>query len=218
MVPVAEYTDFTVRALEQVRSTDNFGWGIVVLIALTSYIYTVEAQKRNWAVIFAGAGLFMMDIFNETVNALVLHFSERAALWTTTGDTLYQPLVGLTVEIMFVFSIAGIAFVKSLPDDPKMKILGVNNRVFMVFAFSIFSVIVELMLRAGGIFHWEYWFWGTPWGLPTIVVFGYATFYAMSAWLFDMGDDWRRQLKVLGTLTAIDVIGIVVFGLFLGWM
>ena len=162
MVPVAEYTDFTVRALEQVRSTDNFGWGIVVLIALTSYIYTVEAQKRNWAVIFAGAGLFMMDIFNETVNALVLHFSERAALWTTTGDTLYQPLVGLTVEIMFVFSIAGIAFVKSLPDDPKMKILGINNRVFMVFAFSIVSVIVELMLRAGGIFHWEYWFWGTP--------------------------------------------------------
>ena len=40
----------------------------------------------------------------------------------------------------------------------------------------------------------------------------------MSAWLFDMGDDWRRQLKVLGTLTAIDVIGIVVFGLILGWM
>lgn len=215
---LAEYTNFTLRALEQVRSTANFGWGIVVLIAIASYIYTVEVQAKNWPVVFAGIGLFLMDVFNETVNALVLHFSERAALWTTTGPTLYQPLIGLTVEIMFLFSFAGIVFVKSLPEDRQMKILGLNNRVFMVFAFSIFSVLVELVLRSAGIFHWEYWFWGTPWGLPTIVVFGYATFYAMSAWLYDMGDNRARQLKVLGTLAAVDLAGILVFGVMLGWM
>lgn len=217
-MPLAEYTDFTLRALEQVRDTGNFGWGIVVLIALTAYVYTVEVQAQRWPVVFAGIGLFLMDIFNETVNSLVLHFSDRAALWTTTGDTLYQPLIGLTVEIMFVFSIAGIAFVKSLPPDRSLKIAGVNNRVFMVFAFSIFSVIIELMLRSGGIFHWEYGFWNWPFGFPVIVAFGYATFYAMSAWLFDMGDDRARQLKVLGTLGAIDVAGVLLFGPVLGWL
>ena len=215
---LAEYTDFTLEALDQVRSTANFGWGIVVLIAITSYIYTVEVQAKNWPVVFAGIGLFLMDVFNETVNGLVLHFSEQAALWTTTGPTLYQPLIGLTVEIMFLFSFAGIVFVKSLPEDRELKILGMNNRVFMVLAFSIFSVMIELVLRSAGIFHWEYWFWGTPWGLPTIVVFGYATFYAMSAWLYDMGDNRAKQFKVLGGLAAIDIAGIVLFGLILGWL
>lgn len=214
----AEYTDFTVRALDQVRNTSNFGWGIVVLIALTSYFYTVEVQAGRWPVVFAGIGLFLMDIFNETVNSLVLHFSDRAALWTTTGDTLYQPLIGLTVEIMFLFSIAGIVFVKSLPEDPAIKILGINNRVFMVFAFSIFSVMIELVLRSAGIFHWEYSFWNQPYGLPTIVVFGYATFYAMSAWLYDMGDDRKRQLSVLGALGAIDITGVLLFGPVFGWL
>lgn len=217
-MPLAAYTDFTLRALHQVRSTANFGWGIVVLIALVSYIYTVEVQAKRWPVIFAGIGLFLMDIFNETVNGLVLHFSHRAALWTTTGPTLYQPLIGLTVEIMFLFSIAGIAFVKALPEDRSLRILGINNRVFMVFAFSIFSVAIELMLRSAGIFHWEYGFWNWPFGIPTIVVFGYATFYGISAWLYDMGDDRRRQLTVLGTLGVVDAAGIVLFGLILGWL
>ena len=42
-----------------------------------------------------------MDWINEVVNALVLHFTDRAAIWTTTGDTSYQILIGLNVEISF---------------------------------------------------------------------------------------------------------------------
>ncbi len=216
-LPMAEYTDFTLRALDQVRNTANFGWGIVPLIALVFYVYTAEVQAKNFAAIFAGVGLFLMDIFNEITNGVIMHVSERAALWTTTGPTLYQPLIGLTVEIMFLFAIAGVLFTKALPEDRSAKILGVNNRLFLITAFSVFAVFVEILLRAGGIFHWEYWFWNIPF-VPLIVIFGYGTFFAISAWLYDMGNNRRRQFKVIGTLGAIDAAGIVLFGPILGWL
>ena len=76
-----------------------------------------------------------MDWINEVANALVLHFTDRAAVWTTTGDTSFQILVGLNIEISFMFLIYGIVFVKFLPPDPALRILGVPNRVFMVLVF-----------------------------------------------------------------------------------
>jgi hypothetical protein len=217
-IELAAQTDFTVRALEQVRSTAHFGWGVVPLLAIIFYVYATEVQAKNWAAIFAGVGLFLMDVFNEVTNGVILHVSDRAALWTTTGPTLYQPLIGWTAEIIFMFAIAGVIFAKILPEDPKAKLLGLNNRVALVLGFSIFCVVVELILRSGGIFHWEYWFWDSPWGLPTITIFGYATFFAMAAWLYDMGDNRSRQFRVVGTLAAIDAAGVIVFGPVLGWL
>lgn len=215
---IAAYTDFTVRALEQVRNPEMLGWGIVPLIAIVFYVYANEVQAKNWPVIFAGAGLFLMDVFNELTNGVILHLTDRAALWTTTGDTLYQPLVGWTAEIIFMFMIGGVVFAKVLPEDRKARLFGMNNRVALILGFSIFCVLVELVLRSAGIFHWEYGIWNVPWGLPTIVIFGYATFFAMAAWLYDMGDDRRRQWRTVLTLGAVDVAGVIVFGLLLGWL
>jgi hypothetical protein len=216
-LPLAQYTDFTVRALEQTRNPATLNWSVVVLIGLVSYIYTLEVQARRWPVIFAGIGFFLMDIFNETINAAVLHFSDHAAIWTTTGGTAYQPLVGLTVEIMFTFSIAGIAFVKAIPVDPKEKILGINNRLFFVTVFSLFSVAIELVLHAGGIFHWAYWWWNWP-CIPLIVILGYMPFYGMAAWLYDMGDNTKKQLTVVGAIAAIDLTLLLAMGPILGWI
>jgi hypothetical protein len=214
---LAAYTEPTMRALEQVRNPDTLNWSVVVLIGLVSYIYTLEVQAKRWAVVFAGLGFFCMDIFNETINGLVLHFTETSAIWTATGGTAYQPLIGLNVEIMFLFSIAGVAFVKALPEDRNQKLFGVGNRLAMVIGFSIFSVLVELVLHAGGIFHWHYWWWGWP-AVPLIVILGYMPFYGIAAYLYDLGENRRRQSQVLGTLASIDAALIVVCGLILGWL
>jgi hypothetical protein len=209
-------TDFTREALDVLRTTDDFQWATVFLLALVTYVYANEYERRNWSAIYAGLALWCMDWINEVANALVLHWTDRAAIWTTTGHTSFQIFVGLTVEISFMFLIAGIVFVKFLPTDPAARLLGVPNRVVYVLGFSLFSVAVEVLLWAGDVFHWEYWWWKWP-NIVLIVLFGYATFYAVAAWVYDMRDR-ARQVTVVATLAAIDVALILVFGVILEWI
>lgn len=216
-MPAAVYTDFTRQALEMLRDADHFKWYLVTLIGLVLYVYAVEVERRRWDIILAGLAFWLMDWVNEIVNALVLHFTDRAAIWTVTGDTAYLILIGLTIEISMLFAIAGIVFVKQLPPDPKTRWHGIPNRVWMVLAFSCLCVFVEILLHAAGVFHWEYWWWNVPF-VPLIVIFGYATFFGIAAWVYDLGDDRRRQLRVVATLGAIDVVGLLVFGPLLGWI
>src|SRR5206468_10495242 len=106
--------------------------------------------------------------------------------------------------ISLLFLVAGVVFVKQLPADRRLRILGINNRLLLVFAFSCLCVLVEVFLNSTGYFTWEYWWWNKPF-VPLIVVFGYMTFFGIAAWVYDMGADRRRQLRVVGTVGAIDV-------------
>ena len=53
--------------------------------------------------------------------------------------------------------------------------------------------------------------------MPLIVVFGYMTFFGIAAWVYDMGENRRRQLRVVGTLAAVNVVFAVGLGL-AGWL
>jgi len=98
-----------------------------------------------------------------------------------------------------------VVFVKMLPPDRGMRILGVPNRWVYVVGFSCLSVAVEILLHATGYFHWEYWFWNIPF-IPLILIFGYVTFYGMAAWVFDMNRNHRRQLAVVGIIAGVDLV------------
>jgi hypothetical protein len=216
-MPTGALTDFTIEAQEMLRDPSLLKWYVVTLIGLVLYVYAVEVERRRWDIVLAGLAFWLMDWVNEIVNSLVLEATDRAAIWTVTGDTAYLILIGLTIEISFLFAIAGVVFVKQLPADKHARWLGVNNRIWMALAFSCLCVFVEVLLNDAGIFHWEYWWWDFPF-VPLIVIFGYATFFGVAAWVFDMGDDRRRQLKVVGTLAAIDAAALLVFGPVLGWL
>jgi hypothetical protein len=209
-------TDFTEEALRTLRDPGQFDWYVVTLLGLALYVYAVEVERRNWSAVLAGLAFWAVDWINEVVNALVLHFTDRAAIWTVTGDMSYQVLIGLNVEISLLFFIAGIVFVKQLPPDPRTRILGVPNRVFLVLAFSALCVAVEVLLWAADVFHWEYWWWNFP-NVPLIILLGYATFFAAAAWVYDMRQR-SSQLKVVGTLAAIDAGLILTFGPILEWI
>jgi hypothetical protein len=213
----AVVTGFTREAERMLRDPHQVKWYVVALLAFVFYVYAVEVERRRWDIVLAGLAFWLMDWFNEVVNALVLHFSHRAALWTVTGSTAYLILIGLTIEISFLFLVSGVIFVKFLPPDRHARILGIPNRWVYVLGFSCLCVFVEVLLHAAGIFHWEYWWWNVPF-VPLIVIFGYATFFAVAAWVFDMGTDHKRQLRVVGGLAALDVTLIVVFGPILGWI
>ena len=164
--------------------------------------------------IAAGLALWLADWFNQIINALVLHVSDRAALWTTTGPTAYQILIGLNVEIMFMFAVAGIVYAKLLPADRRIRVLGIPKRLAVALGLSLVSVAVERFLQATGTFHWEYWWWNTPF-VPLIIVFGYLWFYLFAAWVYDAPP--RKRWRRVGALAAIDLGMGVLFGLGLGW-
>jgi hypothetical protein len=213
---LAAITDATREAQELLRDGSTFQWSTVTLLALAMYVYAVEVERRRWDIVLAGLALWFMDWFNELANSAVLQLTDRAPLWSVTGDTSFLILIGLTVEISLMFLVSGVVFVKFLPPDPKARILGLPNRVFFVLSFSIFCVVVEYFLEWTGYFHWEYWWWNTGMPIP-IVLFGYATFFAIAAWVFDMGDDRRRQIRVVATLAALDVAIAVAMGI-AGWL
>ncbi|MCL2417931.1 MAG: hypothetical protein FWD04_01450 [Conexibacteraceae bacterium] len=212
---LATLTDFTVEALKQVRNPHLFEWYAIPLLAFVFYVYAQEVERGRWDMVAAGLAVWMADGFNEIVNALILHWTHTAALWTETGRTAYQFTVGLNVETMFMFAVAGIVFAKFLPADRRAKILGLPNRFALALGMSLLSVAIEVFLHATGSFHWHYWFWGVD-SLPVIVIFGYLWFYMYAAWVYDA--DAVKRFTLVGGLAAVNAILILVFGVGLGWL
>jgi len=215
MTAMLAITDAARDALEILRDGSTFEWSTVTLLAFAFYVYAVEVERRRWDIVLAGLAFWLMDWFNELVNSAIFHATDRAPLWTVTGDTSYLILIGLNIEILLLFLVTGVIFVKQLPVDPKAKILGVNNRLALVFGFSALCVAIEVFLESTGYFHWEYWWWDTPF-VPLIVVFGYMTFFAIAAYVFDLRDR-RKQIRVVAVMAAIDVALGVGLGL-AGWL
>jgi len=208
--------DFVREAQSILRDGGTFEWSTVALLGLVIYVYSVEVERRRWDIVLAGLAFSMMDLFNELVNSAIFHATGRAPLWTVTGDTSYLILIGFTIEILFLFAVLGVAFVKLLPSDPKAKILGLNNRLALVLGSSLACVIIEIFLVSTGYFHWEYWWWNEPF-IPLIVLFGYGTFFGVAAWVFDMGENRRRQIRVVGSMAAVNLVLGLSLGI-AGWL
>ena len=209
-------TEASRQALEILRDTSLFQWYVVPLFAIAVYVYAVEIERRNWSIVLAGLAFFGMDVFNETWNALVLHFTDRSAVWTTPGDTAYLILVGLTIEISFMFAVAGVAFVKLLPADKNMRILGIPNRWFFAVVNSVFCVFVEVLLNRADALVWEYPWWNFP-NVWLIVLFGYLPFMTAAFWVYDM-ERIRNKITAVSAIYAVDLAAIILFGVLLGWI
>jgi hypothetical protein len=204
------------QAARILRDGSLFQWYVIPLFALVVYVYAVEIERRNWDLFFAGLAFWGMDWFNEIWNSLVFHFNGYAPVWGTPGGTAYLILIGLNIEICFMFAIAGITFGKMLPPDKKLKILGIPNRIFLAVAGSIFCVFVEILLNAIGALTWEYAWWraGAPW---LIFLIGYLPFFLVSFWVHDM-ERVRSKIVTVGVIYAVDLAAILVFGVGLQWI
>jgi len=213
---LATVTEVTRQAESQVRDPSQFKWYAVALLAIVLVIYATEVERGRLDIVAAGLAVLLADGFNEILNAVVLQVSDRAPLWATTGPTAYQFLVGLNVEISFMFALGGIVYAKLLPADRHIRILGMPNRLAIAMGLSLVSVLVELFLHETGTFHWEYWWWNTPF-VPLIFVFGYLWFFLYAAWVYDAPDQAARWRRLAG-LAAIDLVMILVFGVVLGWL
>ena len=209
-------TPFAQQAQSILRDPAQFQWYVIPLLALVLYVYAVEIERRAWNVVFAGLAFWGMDWFNEIWNALVFHFTQVAPVWGAPKDTAFLILIGLNIEICFMFAIAGIAFSKTLPADPRARVLGLPNRLFFALAGSLFCVGVEILLNAVGALTWEWPWWSAraPW---LILLVGYIPFFLVAFWVHDM-PSVRRQAGVVGVIFAFDITCLLGFGAALGWI
>ncbi len=209
-------SEAALEASRILRDGSVFQWYVIPLFAFVVYVYAVEFERRNWDLFFAGLAFWGMDWFNEIWNALVFHFTGYAPVWAAPGKTAYLILIGLNIEICFMFAIAGITFGKMLPPDKRLKILGIPNRLVFAVAGSIFCVFVEVLLNAIGALTWDYAWWSTraPW---LIILIGYLPFFLVSFWVHDM-ESVKSKAITVGIIYAVDIAAILVFGVGLGWI
>ena len=209
-------TESAQQALSILRDGSLFQWYVIPLFALVVYVYANEVEKRNWSLVFAGLAFWGMDWFNEIWNGLVFHFSQYAPVWGAPGSTAYLILIGLNIEICFMFAIAGITFSKMLPKDKKMKMLGIPNRLLFAIVGAAFCVFVEYLLNAVGALTWEYTWWNAsvPW---LIFLVGYLYFFLVSFWVFDM-ESVKKKAITVGAILGFDIICLVVFMGVLKWI
>src|SRR4051794_31960528 len=136
---LATRTGPTLRAEQLVRDPSLFKWYAISLLALVIYVYANEVERGRLDIVAAGFAVWLADWFNEIVNALVLQATDRAPLWASTGPTAYQFLIGLNVEISFMFALAGIVYAKLLPADRRVRVLGMPNRFAVALGLSVVS-------------------------------------------------------------------------------
>jgi hypothetical protein len=209
-------TEFAQQALAILRDPALFQWYVIPLLAIVMFIYASEIRKGCRDAVFAGLAFWGADWINEILNSIFFHLNGHAPLWGAPGGTAYLILIGLNIEIMFMFAIAGIAWAKMLPVDPAAKILGVPNRWFIALAGSAFCVFVEILLNRIDALTWDWPWWSAtaPW---LIFVFGYLWFFLAAFWVHDMKDA-RRQARTVAVLWGIAAALALVFGVGLRWI
>ena len=209
-------SDSAFRALSILRDGSNFQWYVIPLLAFVFYVYTVEAEKRNWNLILAGLAFWGADWFNEIANGLVLRFTGYAPIWGEPGPSAFLILVGLNIETMFMFAVAGIIWTKMLHPDKNFKYLGLPNRWAVAIGGSAFSVLIEYFLNSANALTWDWSWWNR--GMPLFIfIFGYLWFFVFAFWVYDL-KEFKQKLQVVGGLWAFNLLCLIVFAGFLKWI
>lgn len=203
--------ELTQQALAILRNPDTFQWYFIPLLAFVVYIYFNEIAKKNWRGVAAGLSLYMVHWLYEIANALIQHFSGHA-LWTVPAGTSFLLLIGVGVELSLMFAVAGLIFSKVLPEDPKRKILGINNRIVFAVANAAFFSVFEIFLAKTPAFHWVYPWWGA---LPVFVTV-YIPFFLAANFAYDWQP--KRQKVFIGSLFVVNAAMVVLFAGVLKWI
>ncbi len=188
------------RARDAVRSTGNFNWTFIAILAFVVYIYATEIQRKNYKAIAAGLALYMVHWFYEIMNAVICS-ATGYALWTVSPEsTSLILLVGVSWELSMMFAVAGLIMSKLLPEDPKKKILGINNRILFAVGNAAFFSAVEIFLASTPAFIWVYPWWGA---IPVFIT-TYIPFFLAAFIIHDRKP--RTQKIFIGGLAAVNVV------------
>ena len=184
----------------QVRSTDNFNWTFIFILAVVFYVYWSEIQKKNWSVICAGLALYGVHWLYEIGNAVVAHVFGYPLWSVSNASTTFILLIGVCWELSMMFSLAGIISFKMLPEDRTRRYFakngkgGISCKLLGALEMALLFALVESFLAATSnhSFIWVYKWWGV---LPVFVT-TYIPFFLASNYVPDMKPRARRTFLI----------------------
>lgn len=187
-------------AAEAVRSTGNFNWTFIALLAFVVVgVYTPKIKKKEWNSIAAALALYGVHWLYEIANAVIAHFTGYA-LWTVSPEsTSFILLIGVSWELSLMFSIAGFT-ADILPEDKNKKILGINNRIVFAVGQALFFSVFEIFLASTPAFIWVYKWWGA---IPVFIT-TYIPFFLAAYLIYDKPR--ATQKKFCGTVWGLVAI------------
>lgn len=180
-----------------VRSTENFNWTFIFILAVVFYIYWSEIKKKDFKAVTAGLALYGVHWLYEIANA-VIGYIFGYPLWSVSNQsTTFILLVGVCWELSMMFSIAGIISYKMLPEDTSKRYLarkdgkgGINCRLVGAIEMAALFALVESFLAgtSNGSFLWVYKWWGV---LPVFIT-TYIPFFLAANYVPDMEPKKRK--------------------------
>lgn len=197
-------------AKEAVRSTANFDWTFIALLALVVCgVYVPQIKKKNWNGIAAALALYGVHWLYEIGNAVICHIWDYP-LWTVTLEsTSFILLIGVCWELSLMFSIAGFT-ADILPEDKNKKILGINNRWFFAVASALGFSLFEIFLASTPAFVWVYPWWGA---LPVFITV-YIPFFLAAYLIYDAKPKTQKTfLSIVWGLVALLLIILIPLGI-----
>ena len=109
-------------AKNAVRSTANFNWTFIALLAVVIVgIWIPQWKKKNYNGMAAALALYGVHWLYEIANAVICHFSGYALWHVSPESTSFILLVGVSWELSLMFSVAGFMSVGLLPEDKTKK-------------------------------------------------------------------------------------------------
>lgn len=202
----------------QVRSTANFNWTFIFILAVVFYVYWSEIHKKNYEAIYAGLALYGVHWLYEIANAVIGHFSGYP-LWSVSNQsTTFILLVGVCWELSMMFSLAGIISFKMMPQDRSKRYFAKNGRkgisckLVVALEMALLFALVESFLAgtSNHSFIWVYKWWGV---IPVFIT-TYIPFFLASNYVPDMEPKKRtRFLCIEWGLVALLLMTLIPAGI-----
>lgn len=201
-----------------VRSTENFNWTFIFILAVVFYVYWTEIQKKEYKVVAAGLALYGVHWLYEICNAIIAKIFGYP-LWSVSNDsTTFILLIGVCWELSMMFSLAGMISYKMLPDDKNKRYFtkngtkkGISCKLVGAIEMALLFALFESFLAgtSNNSFIWVYKWWGV---IPVFIT-TYVPFFLASNYVPDMDPKMRKALLItLWSLVAILLIILIPLG------
>ena len=180
----------------RVRSTENFNWTFIFILAVVFYVYWSEIHNKNTEAVCAGLALYGVHWLYEIGNAVIGHVTGYPLWSVSNASTTFILLIGVCWELSMMFSLAGIISFKMMPKDRSTRYFakngkgGVSCRLLVALEMALLFALFESFLAgtSNHSFIWVYKWWGV---LPVFVT-TYIPFFLAANYVPDMEPKKRR--------------------------